>query len=244
MRNILQITLLLLLLTFVASESVAQQTMIRNSRIFRGVETMSYSVNFKWGLIRGKVGEATIINRSLANHQHFSQLLFKTWGIGESVYKMRDTLETLYSAEHLPLRFEKRITDEGYRLCDEMTLSYEGNGVKLDLLTKTPTAVMMDSTFYLDNRTIEVIDLLSSMALIRSFDVKNLKVGDKHKFVIPISRDIVYGEMEVARFTPVKVPDGKEVSGIKLYMHIKDKSFTTNKNSIEIYLTRDENLCP
>lgn len=100
------------LFTSLTAQEVGSAKMdISESQIFKKNETFCYTLDFRWGFIRGKVGEATLTNRMVNGGQYFSQLYFRTRGIGDTFFKIRDTLETLYSAEKLPLRFEKRINE-------------------------------------------------------------------------------------------------------------------------------------
>lgn len=96
-RTVLFSTLLYALLTLLPLGAGAQSP-YENSKSLGVTETLRYDLAFRWTIVRGKVGEARLINKPANKNQYFSQLIFQTTGIGDNVFPMRDTLETLFSA--------------------------------------------------------------------------------------------------------------------------------------------------
>lgn len=247
---LLLIGILVLLAVNFTSPTKAQNTKqltptIRDSRIFESNETLIYDLDFRWGLIRGRVGEAILTNRSTSNGQYFSQLLFRTRGIGDTFFKVRDTLETLYSAQKLPLRFEKRIDEGGYRFHDIVTFTHlPDNRARVYVRAAEPDRVHTDSTYYVSTSEAEVIDMLSALAYLRSFDHKKIERGFLNRFLIPIGKDLVHGDYEFGGYENIKMPDGSSTEAIKIYFNIKDESFSQTSRSIEAWVTNDEKLIP
>lgn len=82
-----------------------------------------------------------------------------------------------------------------------------------------------DSTYYVSTPQAEVIDMLSALAYLRSFDHKKIERGFLNRFLIPIGKDLVHGDYEFGSYENVKMPDGSSTGAIKIYFNIKDESF-------------------
>lgn len=225
--------------------SHAQTPPLKNSKSLGKTETLSYDVDFAWGFIRGKVGEARLINKPTSNKQYFSQLVFQTQGIGEQFYPLRDTLETLYSPDKQIVRFEKRTSEKKYYLLSEASFSHKEKGVTVAKVKKwTPTEIREDTTLYIDNSEGVVVDMLSTLALIRSIDPETLRIGTRHKFIVPDGQNIVYADYELSAYESYKLKSGEVIQTLKVNININDKAFENTKNSVQVWLTRDENLTP
>ncbi|MDO5036290.1 MAG: DUF3108 domain-containing protein [Porphyromonas sp.] len=218
---------------------------LQDSRIFQRNETFMYDVDFRWGIIKGKMGEALLTNRTTRNGQYFSQILFRTKGIGDTFFRVRDTLETLYSMERLPLRFEKRINEGGYQYHDLITFTHlPEEKVKIGIKAGPPSVIERDTTIILSTKEEEVVDMLSTLAYLRSLNLNNIEHGLLNRFVVPIGKNLVYGSYEFGGYENSKMPDGTPKEMLKIYFNIEDKSFSQNSRSIEVWVTNDEMLLP
>lgn len=210
------------------------------SRAFDHDETLSYKVAFKWGIINGKIGEATITNkRRRSGQQYFSQLLFRTMGIAESFYSMRDTFETLYSQHRRPLRFEKRILENGYRMTDELTFTHQIGRVAVHTRGYTPEAVQVDTTYWYKSAEVEPIDMLSTLHYVRGLDVKDPGRVNGKRIVIPIARSEVYIECRHQGFAKKKIYTGETVEVAKLTLSIRDEAFASQSDAMQLWVTTD-----
>lgn len=223
----------------------AQRSALRNSKSLGKTETLIYDVDFSWGFIRGKVGEARLINKPTTNKHYFTQLLFQTQGIGDQFYPMRDTLEALYSPSKQLMRFEKRTNEKNFYLISETVFSYKDSGAIVAKIKEwTPTAVRIDTVYHINNKEVAVVDMLSTMALVRSINPETLRIGTRYKFVVPDGKNIVYADYELSGYESYKLENGEVISTLKVDININDKAFENSRKSVQVWLTRDESLTP
>lgn len=222
----------------------SQTSRLPNSATFTSEEELHYSINFQWGLVRGKLAEASITNKKTRDGQYFSQLLMRTTSLADTFYPMRDTLETLYSAQKLPLRFEKRVNDNGYIANDISTFNYTSSTISVKNSQFTNGAVTVDTTMFFKKSSVEVVDLLSTLALLRTFDYVNTTKVEPIEAVVSLGRDRISLEYQVLGTETIKMPDGTRRQVIKVGIRVNDKTFKKGKSAIIVWLTRDRDLVP
>lgn len=86
---------------------------------------------FQWGLIMSKAGLATLSVKESeyqgAPSWHYN-LLFRSAGVIEKVFRMRDTMDCHYSKEPRLLFSSKRTNEGDYYLVDNLQFEYQGSG--------------------------------------------------------------------------------------------------------------------
>lgn len=206
---------------------------------------MAYDIHFKLGIVRGKVGVAKVVNKPITSgKQYFSQVTFRTTGVGSLVFPTRDTLETLYSSAALPIRYERRGVEKTTPLKEEITFTHSASGVQAKIHSVWGPHVMADTTYSVPSGRTHVLDLISTLALVRCIDPANLKKGELYKIAIPLGNSVVHGDVRHDRMDEAVAPNGEKVPAICLVLNIRDKSFETPKNSVEVYLSNDGRLLP
>ena len=109
----------LLLLSAVCAK--AQEISVRHR--FSPGEEVQYELYFKWGLLMPRAGHATLSIRDAeyeGEPSYHYRLIFRTSGIIEKVYKMRDTIDCHFTPDMLLLRSEKRVNENDYYLIDDI----------------------------------------------------------------------------------------------------------------------------
>ena len=104
----------------------AQEIPVRHR--FSPGEEVQYELYFKWGLLMPRAGHATLSIRDAEYEGEPSchyRLIFRTSGIIEKVYKMRDTIDCHFTPDMLLLRSEKRVNENDYYLIDDIRFSYD-----------------------------------------------------------------------------------------------------------------------
>ena len=240
-RTILLFTLILGLFSHISLTTHAQSP-YRDSKSLNATETLRYNLSFRWSFVRGKVGEARLINKPTNRNQHFSQLIFRTTGIGDNVFPMRDTLETLFSAQKLPIRFEKRTNENDFVMNDIISYTYSPGRTALKVKQWDKKRTRVDTTLYLKGNA-AVADMLSTIALIRSHDYHTMKVGERHSFISPDGAKLVSANYRLTGYGQMKV-DGKLIGVLKIAVQINDKAFEKGDNAMEVWLSRDEMMLP
>lgn len=222
----------------------AQSARIQKSAAFEQKEVMKYKVSFKWGLLRGKLADVTLTMGPTNGGQYFNQLTMRTVGMAETFYSMRDTLETLYGANKLPRRFEKRINDKGYRAEDVVTFNYGGSQVRVQCKQTVNGELELDTVQYLNGEKAEVIDLLSTLVMLRTFDFVNTNHVAPVKVWVPLGGEKHLVEYNFEGVEIIPMPDGTKRQAMKISLNINEKNFKKKNNSVTAWLTRDKEQVP
>lgn len=222
----------------------AQSVRLQRSVAFEQQEVMKYKVSFKWGILRGKLADVIHTFGPTSGGQYFSQLTMRTTGMAETFYPMRDTLETLYGSNKLPRRFEKRINDNGYRAVDVLTFNYSNGQARVQSKQVINGDLALDTTLLLSTANAEVIDLLSTLAMLRTYDFVNTSGVPSMKVQIPLGADKFVVEYVFEGVEIIQMPDGGKRQAMKINLHVNEKSFKKKRNSVTVWLTRDKDQVP
>lgn len=217
---------------------------LAGSKALAGPEQLNYSVYFTWGIIRGKAGEAVILTRKTRSRdQWFHQLRFRTAGVFETIFPMRDTLETLYAANYQPLRWEKRVNEGGNYLVDEITYTPINDKWRIHSKRYDESGVKIDTAFLVSNKK-AVVDLLSTISLVRNIDPAKVKLGYSVPFIVVIGKTKVDCNVSYSGKDVMQMPSGESIETIRMDLNIQDEAFQNATRSAEIWLTNDERLVP
>lgn len=242
-RSALHSVLIGISLFFAGIIGAAAQNSFEKSKSLDSTETLRYDLSFRWAFVKGKVGEARLINKPTNKSQHFSQLVFRTTGIGENVFPMRDTLETLFSAAKRPIRFEKRTNENKFTLYDTISYTYSPSRTVLKVKQWNADGIRVDTTLFLKPDVV-VADMLSTIALVRTLDISNLREGQKYHFIAPDGDKLVQANYRVTGFGEAKIGKKETVNVLKVAVQINDPAFAKGENAMEVWMTRDDRLLP
>lgn len=208
-------------------------------------ERVDYDLYFKWGLLMPKAGLATL---SVKESEYKGQpswcyrLLFRTSGVIEKVYKMRDTLDCHFSRTKAQLLFSTKRSDEkDYYQVDDLTFDYSGDKITARSLRYTPTRTKIDTLLTATSSC--MYDMLGATMYLRSIDWQQIKRGDEFPFCIAIGRDVVNACFRYTGQQIVERGDAK-YSTRHFYIDIIDEAFTQSKAAAEVWIGDDENHLP
>lgn len=239
----------LFLISFLPALSAAQLPddrgdYYRRSATFRGPEQLHYTVYFRWGIIKGTAGKAVIKTSTIPDHrQWFQQVRFRTSGIFETVFPMRDTLEVLYDHKKLPLRSEKRTDDGGYYSVDEITYSYDTEQTRMRMRRLSSTELLLDTVLQVKSGKV-VADMQSAFNVIRGIDRSKIRLNYRVAFVIPVGKDLIPCEIVYSGREVYRMPDGEDREVLRFFLNIEDDAFSKKKQSAELWVTDDDYLVP
>lgn len=211
---------------------------------FQPGEKVDYQLYFKWGLIMAKAGKVSLsVDKASYQNQPAWQysLLFRTNGIFERIYRMRDTLACFYTYDNGLLQYSHKHSDDGdYYSVDELAFAYEENRTQIHSKRYTPTRTKIDTTLIAEGN---VHDMLSATMYLRSLDWSRLRLGDEQPFLIAVGRDIVHAAF---RYEGQQVIDRGEVKyrTRHFYVDVYDEAFTQSKAAGEVWIGDDENHIP
>ncbi len=242
-------SLLCMLLSLANATPLHSQTnvpgkQLAGSKTFAQPEQLRYSVYFTWGFIKGKAGEAVILTREMKQRdQWFQQLKFRTTGIFESVFPMRDTLETLYGASQQPMRWEKRVSEGGDYLVDEITYTPLPNKWAIHSRRYNSTSTSIDTTFMVNNNK-PVVDLLSTITLVRNLNLSLLKPGYQLPFTVVLGKSQVPCILVYSGIDILTLPNKSDVECIRMDLNIHDEAFHNHSKSAQVWISNNEQALP
>ena len=180
-------------------------------------ERVDYDLYFKWGLIMSKAGLATLSVKESeyqgAPSWHYN-LLFRSAGVIEKVFRMRDTMDCHYSKEPRLLFSSKRTNEGDYYLVDNLQFEYQGSG-RIDIHSHRHTL-----------KETKIDTML--MAKGRVFDIGRELVNARFRYT---GQQIV--EHKEAKFRTRH-----------FYIDIYDEAFSQAKEAAEVWIGDDENHIP
>ena len=211
---------------------------------FQVNEEVDYELYYKWGLVFSKAGNATF--KVAESHfegelaWHYS-LLFRSVGIVEKLYRMRDTMDCYYSK--VPrLLYSSKHSDEGdYYSVDELRFRYEpANQVAIASRRYTLKRVKIDTLMVAEA---PVSDMLGGTLYLRALAAGRLQAGADFPLTVAIGRDLVTMHF---RYSGQRIVEHK---GVKyrtrhFYIDIEDEAFEQPKAAAEVWMGDDANHIP
>lgn len=208
-------------------------------------EQVTYDAHFKWGILMPKAGEA---NLSFSKTRYAGQdasryrLTFRTTGIFESVYRMRDTLNCYFSSGSELLHGNKRADEHGNALLyDDLNFSYRNNKTYVQSKRYTAERVKIDTVLVGDGC---VFDMLGSIFYLRVIDWDHLTVGKVFPLQVAIGRDMVHMNIRYHGQEIVTQGQGVKYKALRFSLDIYDEAFSVSKSAAEIWVGDDPNHLP
>lgn len=211
---------------------------------FSSGEELSCNLYFNWKFVWIKAGEAslTVYDTFYQNKPAYHmRLLCSTNHKVDAFFKMKDTLEAVFSHELQPLYFRKGAFEGKRYTNEEIWYSYlDNNQVKVyqrRLRYNGEIVITNDTTDYC------VFDMLSLLARARSFDYETLKKGATLTYPVATGSRIENQKLVYKGTKTIKSDNDKKryrCLEITLLTPKKEK----DKELITFYVTDDENHLP
>ena len=211
---------------------------------FQANEEVDYELYYKWGLVFSKAGQATF--KVAESHfegepaWHYS-LLFRSAGIVEKLYRMRDTMDCYYSKVPRLLYSSKHSEEGDYYSVDELRFRYEpANQVAIASRRYTLKRVKIDTLMVAEA---PVSDMLGGTLYLRALAAGRLQAGADFPLTVAIGRDLVTMHF---RYSGQRIVEHK---GVKyrtrhFYIDIEDEVFEQPKAAAEVWMGDDANHIP
>ena len=235
--------LFIFLLFACSMHSTSQKTEMQSSSMNYG-ESITYNINFKWGFIMSKAGDATFSfnkDSSVVNASSHLEMSFKTAKFFDNFFKMRDTLASYYDSDKKVLYSRKGSDEGGYYSVDELTFNYEEENTKIHSLRYTPSRVKIDTVLTVDDG--DVTDLLGVFYYLRGIARDKLQNGDIFSIIVAIGRDLVKVEFVYQHQSIVEYGNAKYNTRY-FKMNIYDDAFESTTASAEVWVGDDDNFIP
>ncbi|RHJ94104.1 MULTISPECIES: DUF3108 domain-containing protein [Bacteroidales] len=235
--------LYILLLCMLASTASMQAQSQSMSKVFSHGERVDYDLFFKWGILMPKAGLATLSVKESKyedNPVWHYRLLFRTTGMMEKIYKMRDTLNCYFSPDAKLLFSSKRTNEGDYYLVDNLKFVYEEESTSAHShrynLRSTKIDTILTANGYM-------FDMLGATMYLRALDWEEMSYGDNFPFFVAIGRDVINVSYRYTGQQIVERGDAKYRTR-HFYIDIVDEAFTQNKAAAEVWIGDDRNHIP
>lgn len=219
------------------------QCELANSTFSPG-EKIYFDVYFKWGILMPKAGTAVMSIDEVAFQKKEAirqQLTFRTTGLIEKAFSMRDTVSTYFSPELRPLFYEKHALEDGYYVVDEMRFIYQDGKTYIPTKRYDRHRTKIDTTHVVNGC---MFDILSVTMYLRSIDMENVMIGDEFPASFVMGRDIVQIKYRYAGQSVVERGENLKYKTLKFDMDVYDDAVTQTRNAFEIWISDDENRIP
>lgn len=207
-------------------------------------EKIYFDVYFKWGILMPKAGTAvmSIDDVSFRDKEAVrQQLTFRTTGLIEKAFSMRDTVNTYYTPQMLPLFYEKHALEDGYYVVDEMDFIYKDNKTYIPTKRYDRRRTKIDTTHVVNGC---MFDILSVTMYLRSLNMDNVEIGDEFPASFVMGRDVVEIRYRYAGQSIIERNETLKYKTLKFDMDVYDEAVTQTRNAFEIWISDDENHIP
>lgn len=228
---------------FIGHGGLYAQCELDNSTFSPG-EKIYFDVYFKWGILMPKAGTAvmSIDDVSFRGKNALRQeLTFRTTGIIERAFSMRDTINTYYTPQLLPLFYEKHALEDGYYVVDEMDFIYKDGKTYIPTKRYDRHRTKIDTTHVVDGC---MFDILGITMYLRALNMENVEIGDEFPASFVMGRDVVQIKYRYAGQSIVERGESLKYKTLKFDMDVYDEAVTQTKNAFEIWISDDENHIP
>ena len=211
---------------------------------FNPGEKIYYDVYFKWGLLMPKAGTAVMsLDEAVFRGRNAirQQLTFRTTGLIEKAFSMRDTVNTYYSMKLQPLFYEKHALEDGYYVVDEMEFNYRDGKTYIPTKRYDRHRTKIDTVHVVDGC---MLDILGVTMYLRSLNMDNVDIGDEFPTSFVMGRDVVQIRYRYAGQSIVERGERLKYRTLKFDMDVYDEAVSQTKNAFEIWVSDDDNRIP
>lgn len=211
---------------------------------FAADDTLHFQLYFKWGLLMPKAGKATLAVLPSTYREQPAwnyNLTFRTTGLFEKVFRMRDTLDCYFTKEEGRLLFATKHSDEGdYYSVDDLHFTYREENTTVHSRRYTLTRTKIDTLLVAEGR---VYDMLAATMYLRALAWDELTLGKEYPFQVAIGRDLVNSAFRYAGQQIVEYK-GKTYRTHRFDIDVYDEAFTQSKAAGEVWIDDDSNRVP
>ncbi len=234
---------ILILLLFIASQTVSAQCTISNHAFASG-EDIKYDLYFNFGIFNARAGSGSLTVTE-SNYRGKNSLktvmLLNTSGLARSIYTINDTLTSYVDMQMRPLLFTKEAHEGKDYTIERQSFTYDEDEINIRTIRHFNGAESFDEVITTKECT---YDYLSVLSLIRNLDYSGMQPGDRKYIQFISGKRAVNMYVNYQGVSSVKANDGKTYEVIDISMTIHDDAFTNQKDALRASLTNDRNRIP
>jgi len=211
---------------------------------FQSGEQLDYTARYKYGIVMIKAGVAqyTVKDYSFKGKPAIKTTLsFRTTGIVDAAYKVRDTLVAYSTPELIPV-FNRRCVHEGraHYIEDVDYKKFSGHSTSVQIKKYTPETVKYDTLLTAKGMG---FDMLNIFIFVRSIDYSKLKPGDTFGITSFAGRELI--PLNVHYMGQSILDKGSiKYKALRFEVDIVDPAFEEHKTAMEIWISDDKNRLP
>ena len=229
-------SLLLILITIVTSlDSIAKD-----------VETLSYKVVYRWGIVNKQAGRATFINEFDNDGICRAMMYARTEPWADSLYSVRDTLKSIYdSTTRLPYNYTRIAHEGGSYAHDQVIFSNNSNissayCVCLRRKKNESTTNRIETNLEANG---PAVDLLSSFYYLRGLNFEKMQIGQSIVINIFSGKRKEILKITYTGLDSIKINNNEEKCH-KIIFTFSSKSGKTTSSPIKAWLSTDAKCIP
>jgi hypothetical protein len=231
----------LLCVIFYAPAGYAQS----DSFPFQSGEELRYDIHYKYGLVMLKGGTAKyrINSATYAGRSTYrSSLDFKTTSFFDKIFKIRDTLNSYVSVPNLVPIYHNRSVNEGSTHFTEKIFmqKHSASFSEAHIIQERKSEIKLDTVLSVNNLG---YDILNIFMFIRTLDISEYEAGESFQCTVFIGKRKVNIITRYAGQAIIEKNNSKYKTH-KFNIDIADEVFNESKNSMEVWLSDDENRIP
>ena len=212
---------------------------------FQSGEQLNFTVHYKYGIVMVKAGTAqyTIKDNTFFKGKPaiYTSLTFKTTGVVDAAFKVKDTLYSYFTPELIPV-FHRKYLHEGK--------SHYIEDIEYKKFSKSSTSVqskrVRDGNVRFDTLLITKglgYDMLSIFTFVRTLNYSDLKTEDTFGLTSIVGKDVI--PMNVRYMGQTILDKGTtKYKTLRFEIDIVDTAFTEHKTAMEVWISDDKNHIP
>jgi len=222
----------------------AQKTGLQSFSMKHG-ENYTYDVQYKWGLFMTTAGEAAFTykqDNSISGAVSKLNVNYKSVGIFDGIFKMRDTLTGYYNERNMLIYSYQSTNDGSYKAIEKYNFKYESNKTFVHSWRYRPTrdTVTVDTTLTAVGM---VSDMLSVFHFLRGINRNMLQSGDLFPITVAVGKDLV--KVQLVYQNQSIVDRGSVKYNTRHFLiDIFDDAFENKKAAAEVWVGDDDNFLP
>ena len=245
MKKLMKIFLLLAAtLLFALQTAEAQNTNIKTAPAFKAGETLKCNLYFNWKFVWVRAGDASLIIRDTVfegKKAMAMSLLSTTNSRADKLFKMRDTLTTIFSPDMRPLYYHKASEEGKHYYLNQVWYNYDTPGnIKINQSYSRNKEAIVSRT---DNSATPVYDMMSLLAYARTIDFSSMKEGQRLTFPVATGKRIEPQYLVYRGKTVMENDKDVKYNCITVSL-VKIDSKGRERSIINFYVTDDKNKLP
>lgn len=226
---------------------------VTKAKTSKKTETLEYDVFYHWGIIWKKAGhgylnlyEETTADNAKRMH---GQVTAKTLSFIEYIMAVRDTLDTWYTPDYVPIEFCKKTNEGSYKAIERNIYSptYKSSGTKPEDVENTAVEIQRwrvkkgNDTKKYDTKG-AAYDMLSIFYRMRGLDYSKMKPGTTLKYPVFAGIKMQWLTVKYIKETTCKLRNGKSYPTYKVELAFNVKG--EDGVPMEVWVSKDKDHRP